>query len=223
MINISKRLTAVATFVRSNSKIIDIGCDHALLDIYLVEHHPAIKSIAADVRSGALAQAKKNVIKYNMSDSISLRLGDGLDVVNKEEIDTIVISGLGGPKIIDILTKDKTKLVNVEDIIIQSNTDYYEIRFNICNLGFYIDSEVLVRENNIIYVIIHFKKGHKDYSNDDYLFGPILRINKNDLYKELISNDISKKEILYKLIPQKYEAKREQIKADILKLQTEIR
>jgi len=223
MINLSKRLAMVASFVRSDAKIVDVGCDHALLDIYLAERYPHLKAIAIDLREGALAQARSNVIKYQMGEVITLRLGDGLDVVDKNEIDTIAISGLGCPKIIDILTKDKHKLDNVDDIIIQSNTDYYDVRKNICLMGYYIDDEVLVKESDIIYLIIHFKRGSKEYSEDDYLFGPFLRLNKNDLYKELIQIDINKKEILLKLIPQKYTLKKEQIKADILKLQNGLR
>jgi tRNA (adenine22-N1)-methyltransferase len=222
MIKLSKRLNAIASFVRKDAKIADIGCDHALLDIYLVTNNPNITSIAVDVKDGALKQAKKNTSKYNIKDAIELRLGDGLDVVGANEIDTIVISGLGCPKIIEILSKNVNKLSNVTDLIIQSNTDYYHLRKVICKLGYYINNEVLVKENDIIYVIIHFKRGKKLYKESDYLFGPYLKKEKSLLYKELINDDLKKKEILYNLIPQKYGLKKLMIKREIFKLKKEL-
>jgi tRNA (adenine22-N1)-methyltransferase len=222
MIKLSKRLNAIASFVRENAKIADIGCDHALLDIYLVTNNPKITSIAVDVKDGALKQALNNIEKYNIKDAIELRLGDGLDVVGVDEVDTIVMSGLGCPKIIEILSKDVNKLSNVTDLIIQSNTDYYHLRKSLCKLGYYINNETLVKENDIIYVIIHFKKGRKLYRESDYLFGPYLRIEKSLLYRELINDDLKKKEILYNLIPQKYGLKKWIIKREILKLKKEL-
>lgn len=223
MIKLSKRLSIVASYVRPNAKMIDIGCDHALLDIYLVGRYPNLKVIAADLRPGAIAQAKRNLEKYKMTNAIDLRLGNGLEIVTKDEIDTVVISGLGCSKIIDILTKDKTKLHNVNDLIIQSNNDYYELRKTITNIGYFIIDEQLVRDNNIIYLIVHFAKGIKNYNKKDYLYGPILRIKKDALYQEMIKGDIRQKEILLSLIPRKYWLRRLRLKGSILGLKRMLR
>lgn len=223
MINLSKRLSSVASFVKEDAKLVDIGCDHALLDIYLVMKYPKLKSIAVDVKEGAINQAKANISKYNLTDRIDVRLGDGLDVVSNSEIDTIAISGLGSPKILEILFKDENKLSNVSDLVIQSNTNYYFLRKEICKKGYYISNEDIIKENDIIYVIIHFKKGNIKYKEIDYLFGPTLRKNKSLLYKELLLEDLSKKEILYKSIPQKYILKKCSIKKEILRLKRELK
>ena len=223
MTKLSNRLKAIANYVKSDAKIVDIGCDHALLDIYLVSNNPDIKAIAVDVKEGALNQARKNVAKYNMQGAIDLRLGDGLDIIDKSEINTIIISGLGCPKIIEILTNNKNKLVHVDDLILQSNTDYCRLRKEICALGYYIAAEDLVKEHNIIYLIIHFKKGNKKYKYEDYLFGPFLRLEKSKLYKELISYDLKKKEILCYQIPRKYFLKRQRVRMEILKLKRELK
>ena len=68
MINVklSKRLKAIADLVDKDSKIIDVGCDHALLDIYLLKKTIIKKAIASDVNEGALNQAKRN-IKLHLS------------------------------------------------------------------------------------------------------------------------------------------------------------
>lgn len=223
MIKISKRLLAITSFIKSDAKLVDIGCDHALLDIYLAHHNPDIKIIATDIKTGALKQASKNINKYNMLSNIDLRLSDGLEKVSKDEIDTIVISGLGYHTIIDILTKDKSKLDNVQDLIIQSNNEHYNLRKSICSLGYYITSEKLVKDSDIIYLIVHFKKGKKKYHYDDYLFGPCLRLLKDDLYKELIKKKIKKKEIILSLIPRKFFIKRYFLKNMLIKLKKEIK
>lgn len=223
MIKLSKRLHTIASFVESDAKIADVGCDHALLDIYLAHHNPRFKAIALDVREGALNQARQNIDRYNMGKIIDLRLSDGLDAVNLNEIDTIIMSGLGYATIMDVLTRGKDKLSNVNDIIIQSNTDTYHLRKSVCAYGYFIAHEQLVREKGIMYLIIHFKKGKSKYNRKDYALGPLLRIEKNNLYKELMDIEIKKKEILYSQIPQKYFLKRQRVKLNILKLKKEIK
>ena len=223
MIKLSKRLSTIASFVRSDAKLVDIGCDHALLDLYLLQNNPKLKAIGVDVKEGALNQALNNVEKYNMKGKLDLRLGDGLEPVKKEEIDTVVISGLGSYKIVEILNNGLEKLTNVSDIVVQTNSDHYFLRKKVCLLGFYIAGETLVKENNIIYLVVHFKKGKKRYSKKDYILGPILRIEKSKLYKENIIKELKKKEILYDLIPRRYFLKRIMLKRQILKLKTSIK
>lgn len=207
----------------SDAKLVDIGCDHALLDLYLLQNNPKLKAIGVDVKEGALNQALNNVEKYNMKGKLDLRLGDGLEPVKKEEIDTVVISGLGSYKIVEILNNGLEKLTNVSDIVVQTNSDHYFLRKKVCLLGFYIAGETLVKENNIIYLVVHFKKGKKRYSKKDYILGPILRIEKSKLYKENIIKELKKKEILYDLIPRRYFLKRIMLKRQILKLKTSIK
>lgn len=223
MIKLSKRLSTIASFVRSDAKLVDIGCDHALLDLYLLQNNPKLKAIGVDVKEGALNQALNNVEKYNMKGKLDLRLGDGLEPVKKEEIDTVVISGLGSYKIVEILNNGLEKLTNVSDIVVQTNSDHYFLRKKVCLLGFYIAGETLVKENNIIYLVVHFKMGKKRYSRKDYILGPILRIEKSKLYKENIIKELKKKEILHDLIPRRYFLKRIMLKRQILKLKTSIK
>jgi tRNA (adenine22-N1)-methyltransferase len=222
MINISKRLKAIASYVGDNAKIIDIGCDHALLGIYLYKTKKSISVILTDIKEGAVNQAKSNIKKYNLEEKIDLRHGDGLDVLNKGEADTVIISGLGGSKIIDILSKDKAKLIDIENIIIQSNTIIFKVRDKICKLGYYIKDEQLIDENNIIYNIILFAKGKKKYSKKELYFGPVLMKQRGELYKNIIINELKKSEYLFKLIPKRYFVKRHAIKRLIRLLTTEL-
>ncbi len=209
MNKLSKRLEVVASYVKDNSKIIDIGCDHGLLSIYLAKKYKNIKIIASDINENALNNAINNIKKEYLEDRIEIRLGSGLDIVTSDEIDTIVIAGMGANTIVGILKYSTDKLKYVNDIIIQSNTDLYFLRKNITKLGYYIEDETLVEDSNIIYTIIKFSKGKKRYNYKELYLGPIL-IKKNDnLFKKkcdkeiktirMILSKIEKGHLFYKL------------------------
>ena len=87
---INSRLKKIGDLVESNSYCLDVGCDHALLDIYLVLKNKNIKTIASDVSIGPLEQAKKNIKKEGLEEKIEVRLGDGLSTYSNE-INTIII------------------------------------------------------------------------------------------------------------------------------------
>lgn len=209
MNKLSKRLKVVADYVDDNSKVIDIGCDHGLLSIYLVNNKKNIKVIASDINDNALSSAKSNIRECKLEDKIDIRLGKGLEVVSPEEIDTIVIAGMGSNTIVGILKYAKDKLKYVDNIIIQSNTDLYFLRKNITKLGYYIEDETLVEDKNIIYTVIKFKKGRKRYNYKELYLGPILINKKDKLFikkysKEfktlkMILKNITKGHYLYKM------------------------
>ena len=211
MSKLSKRLEMVANFIDNNDKsVIDIGCDHGLLSIYLANKFKNLKIIASDVNKNALDNAKKNITKCGLNDRIETRLGSGISVINNNDnIDTIVVAGMGTNTIVEFLKCSRDKLVNVNKIIIQSNTDLYFLRKNIVNFGYYIADEELVVDKGIIYTIIKFVKGKMKYSYKELYLGPILISKNSGLFvekcmKELnnmkkILKNISKGHYLYKL------------------------
>ena len=153
MSKLSKRLEMVASFIDENDKsVIDIGCDHGLLSIYLAEKFNNLKIIASDVNNNALESARRNVSKYKLEDRIDIRLGSGVSVINKKDkIDTLVVAGMGANTIIGFLKYSQDKLKDINKIIIQSNTDLFFLRKNMVSMGYYIDVEDLVLDKNIIY------------------------------------------------------------------------
>lgn len=208
MIKLSKRLLSIANLVNDNSKVVDIGCDHGLVSIYLAMNKQNISIIASDINQNALDNAIKNINKYHLEDKIKVCLSNGLDNIN-DEIDTIIISGMGGHTIIDILTNNQEKLNTVNNIIIQSNNDIEYVRRKIVKLGYYISKEELILDKNIYYTVILFTKGKKKYTNKEYYFGPILLKEnskifierKNKEYTKLlnIKNNIPKRKLLIRL------------------------
>ena len=149
---INERLKKVGDLVDTNSSILDIGCDHALLDIYLVKEDKIKKAVASDIKEGPLKNAKENIKKYKLEKKIDIKLGNGLDTYT-DDIDTVVVSGMGGRTIIGIF-KYKPKIVKKIDTIIVSPNNYQEdVRRFFTSIGFYIDKEELVKEGKIIYYL----------------------------------------------------------------------
>lgn len=221
-IKLSKRLSVIASLVPENAVIADIGCDHALLDIYLSKKKIIKKSFAIDITKGALNQADKNIKLYNAK-NIETRLSDGFEKIDiKDNVDTVIMSGLGDAKIINILKEAEEKLNKVNNIIIQSNVGVSNIRVYLTCNGYYIDNEKLVKENNIIYTIISFKKGYKSYTKKEKEFGPVLLRNKDELFNELIINRINKNNYIINKLPKNKLIKKMFLKINNHKLKKEM-
>ena len=190
---LSLRLSSLTKFVNYNDKIIDIGCDHALLDIFLVKNDLVKSIIASDINVQALNSGIKNIENEGLSDKISARLGDGLNVLtDKDNIDTVIISGMGTNTIMGILNNDHLKDIN--KLIIQSNNDHTMLRKYVTKLGFFIKSEEYFQDNKKNYINIVFVRGNKKYSKIDLTYWPILKHNKP--YLEFEINNIEKIEEL---------------------------
>lgn len=190
---LSLRLSSLTKFVNYNDKIIDIGCDHALLDIFLVKNDLVKSIIASDINVQALNSGIKNIENEGLSDKISARLGDGLNVLtDKDNIDTVIISGIGTNTIMSILNNDHLKDIN--KLIIQSNNDHTMLRKYVTKLGFFIKNEEYFQDNKKNYINIVFVRGNKKYSKIDLTYGPILKHNKP--YLEFEINNIEKIEEL---------------------------
>lgn len=183
MTNISDRLKTVAQLVlkEQSNGIIDVGCDHALLDIYLLQNNNNLRIVASDLREKPLENAKKNIEKYSFLNKIELKLQDGLGILD-DYIDTIIIAGMGEDTIRDILIKGKRYLKQIKRIVISSNSKFPLVRKEINSLGFVINDERIVYEEDKYYIIMEFIKGNKEYNNEELFFGPILLNNKDEMF-----------------------------------------
>lgn len=209
---INKRLQAIAKYVNDNSSVIDVGCDHALLSIYLVSSKKNINCIASDLKQGPLNQAVKNISKYCLNDKIKIKLGYGIETIEKGT-DTIVISGMGGSTIVDILYKDVKKLNNVRQIILSPNNDFYKVRKKVSQIGFKITKEEIIKDNNKFYPIIVFERGKRKLTKEELFCG--CNVLSNNDYKEYILLLISELNRKLKNMPKKYIFKRLKIKKEI--------
>ncbi len=176
---LSKRLKSLIKYIDKNDKLIDIGCDHGLIDIYLVKNKIINSIIISDIHEGALKAGKGNLKKHHLEKQIDARLGNGLEVLKQDEvIDTVLISGMGTSTILKILNNNYLK--NINKLILQSNNNHEELRKEVVKLGFIITDEEYFIDNKKNYINIVFKRGNKKYKKDELRYGPILI--KNEAY-----------------------------------------
>ena len=218
---INDRLKAIGDLVSANSFCLDVGCDHAFLDIYLVKQDKGIKAIASDIAEGPLDQARQNIQREGLEKEIEVRLGNGLDTYSSE-VDTVIISGMGGRNMIGIFKNNIKVLKEIDTIIISPNNYQEDVKRFLCKNGFVIDDEVMVKEKKFIYQIIKFVKGKKNYSKKEYFFGPIFLQKKDNLFKEYYNRELKSREILLEVLPKNYRLKKLLVKREIKVIKKEL-
>lgn len=191
MTKISKRLKAIAEFASKEDSLVDVGCDHGLLSIYLVENKLVKKVIASDINQNALNSAIRNISKRNMN--IETVLSDGIKEVNLKGINTLVISGMGTNTILHIL-EDNKKLKTIKKLIIQSNNDHALLRQCLNDKGYYLAEESYVFDKGKWYVTCKFIQSELENSRSEVDYGFL----SNPLYNEFL---IESQEKIFKQIP----------------------
>lgn len=218
---INDRLKTIGDLVQANSFCLDVGCDHAFLDIYLVQKNKNIKMIASDVLEGPLQHAKDNIKKYGLEGKIECVLGDGLDTY-QEGVDTIIISGMGGRTMIGIFKKHLEVLPKVSTIILSPNNYQEDVKRFLCHHKFYISDEVLVKDGKYIYQVLVFSRGKKKYSKKEYFFGPVLLEKKGKLFMEYYQRELKSRKILVDVLPKNYRMKKFLVRREIKMLKEEL-
>ena len=150
---LSKRLSVIASLVPKGARVCDVGTDHGYLSIYLRSSGTAQGVIASDINEKPLKTARKN-IKESQIGGIELRLGDGLSAVNKGEIDTAVIAGMGGEVISGILKRGKDIAKSGITLILQPTTSPEFLRKFLSENGYEILKEIPVLENRKLYSVM---------------------------------------------------------------------
>jgi tRNA (adenine22-N1)-methyltransferase len=140
---LSPRLKAIAEQVSDGMVFADVGTDHAYIPIYLVNMEICKYGFASDIRKGPLDRAKQNIVKYGCNGGITSILTDGLKGLPLYDIDIIIIAGMGGETIINMLEEASGLLKIGTKLVIQPMTDLKEVRQYVYGHGFQIVSERL--------------------------------------------------------------------------------
>ncbi|MCR5333035.1 MAG: class I SAM-dependent methyltransferase [Bacilli bacterium] len=175
--NISERLLAIANLIHPGSNVIDVGADHGLLEKYLIESGKVESIFAVENKKGPFEILKNNLKDYD----VNISLSDGLDEM-PPETNVIVLAGMGGNLILDILKKDVNKLNGIEQIVVDAHRDAELVRREIIKLGYRIEKEKIVVENKIYYFIISFVKGKSAYKDVELEWG--YNVSNDPLFRE---------------------------------------
>lgn len=218
---INARLKKIGDLVEANSFCLDVGCDHALLDIYLVRQNRNIKAVASDIAQGPVEQAKNNIKREHLENEIEVRLGEGLSTYT-DNINTVIISGMGGRNIIGICKNNLNIFKKVDTYIISPNNYQEDVKRFFCKNGYYIQNEEFVKDKRFIYQIIIFKKGKRRYTKKEYFFGPVFLIKKGPLFREYYLREMKSREILISLLPKNFKYKNYITNKEIKMIKNEI-
>lgn len=150
---LNKKLKAIASLVSKDDVVIDIGCDHAYLAIYLKENDLCLDVFASDISSKVLENANKNIKKSNTN--IELYLSDGFKNINNHNINTAIISGMGTSTILNIISEAPK---NINKYIISSNNNHENLRKEMYKLEYYIKKEIVIKDKDKFYPIMLFTK-----------------------------------------------------------------
>lgn len=177
---LSARLLAVSEFIIKYGpkpiRLADIGTDHAYLPCYLMQKNLIDFAIAGDVVEGPLQSAEQEVFSQGLQDKISVRLGDGLEVIKIEDrINTVSICGMGGALIKNILQQGVSQLTEQHILVLQPNIGESTLRQWIVENTYQILDETIIIEGRHDYEIIVAIKSNMDYSlsEKEILFGPV--------------------------------------------------
>lgn len=155
MLKLSERLQLIADQIKKGETVADIGTDHGFLPIFLWESGISPRVIMTDVSPGSLKKAAENCNRLYPDTVFDLRLGSGIKVLENEETDCLVIAGMGGILMTEILGDDIKKTKSFRKIILQPRNNIGMLRYWLCNNGFYICNEQLVKEKKYICEVLN--------------------------------------------------------------------
>lgn len=198
---LSQRLLTLARFVTPGSRVADVGTDHALLPCYLVKEGIAPFVVGTDIHKGPYEAAVKAVENQQLSKRIEIRLGDGLKPVKPQEVEEVVLAGIGGSTMEDIFTESPDVVLKLRKLILQPMNGSERIRRWLVLKGWAITAEELLKEDGRIYEFIVAQKGASpELSEIEYMYGPLLIKNKHPLLEEVLEKELKKmQEVLIQL------------------------
>lgn len=190
---LTPRLQKIADLVPQCSVVADIGTDHAYIPLYLIKEGKTKRAIASDIKKGPVMRAEENVKRHGLDDKIDIRLGAGIETISPGEADVIVVAGMGGILISDILDASLNTASKARLLILQPMTAVMELREYLCEKDFKIENEYVVSEENKMYnIIVCSPKGKTSYSKRELYLGRGIEKTSPSEYEKYKSGVIKK-------------------------------
>ena len=192
---LSKRLEAAAALVPAGCAVCDVGCDHGHTSIALLERGICPAAVATDVRKGPLAAAAANIAAAGLSGKIKTALADGvprdIEALLPQNVPAaLVITGMGGLLIRDILARAGELLRRFDAMVLSPQSDPDAVRNALAGHGFFIADETCLIEDGKFYVMILARRGEGvHFTACEALYGPVLLEKKDPVLK----NELEKK------------------------------
>lgn len=208
-----KRLATVADMVIKGETVADIGADHALLPIYLILNQIVPRVIIGELGDGPYRRAWNAVQASSVKSRIDLRQGNGLQVLNYGEVKTVVLAGMGGDTMVDILANNWDKAASFQRFVFQPMSKAQVLRQRLASRGWLIEEELLGMENGRFFLVMSSRPANCPYpltdleieigseilrADDEFKRGFIQRyLHKyTKIYQELIHSPLHRNRVL---------------------------
>ena len=189
-IKLSPRLIAIAGLVDGGDRVVDVGTDHGFIPAWLVRNGISPRVYASDIVPGPLARARETARTYGLEDIIEFRLCDGLDACSDNDVDAVIIAGMGGEAIAGIL--ERASWTRGKKLILQPMSKHETLRGWLYENGYKITGERLVRDAGIIYSIISAAGGSEEREPTDAELLAGKNALPRELYEEYVRIQIEK-------------------------------
>lgn len=200
MQKISDRLIRVAELVPEGSRLADVGTDHGYVPIWLLEKGIIPSAIAMDVNRGPLLRARENRDRYGYQKVMELRLSNGLEKLRPGEADTVLIAGMGGPLMIQILEDGRENSQGVSAWVLQPQSEIPSVRRYLITHGFNIVDEIMLIDEGKYYMAMKALPGEAEPWEDvEYLFGKYLLEQRHPVLKKFLEKE---KQIYLRILSQ---------------------
>ncbi len=194
---LSIRLEAIAACVKPGLVIADIGTDHGYLPIELIRRGISPKVLACDVRKGPLERAQQHIQEADLSKQVETRLSNGFEMIHSGEVNGCVIAGMGGMLVKDILEaesqRDKNILKEMQQLILQPQSDMEAVRRMVHTLSFQIVDESMLVDRDKHYWILVCEPGIESYEKQwQYRYGRCLTERRDSVLHAYLQHKYNK-------------------------------
>ena len=193
-IELPPRLAAVAEYIPAGVCVTDIGTDHGYLPIFVIQTGRCPRAVAADVRPGPLSSARNHIREAGLEERIVVRLSDGLEGFGPEELECVVMAGMGGRLIARLLQKgfEQGKLSSCTALVLQPQSELDRVRKMVHRVGFSISREQMREEKEKRYTVLLAEPGQERYEPQEYIFGRKLFQARDPVFQKMLVEETQK-------------------------------
>lgn len=198
------RIKNISKYIPPYKRIADVGCDHGLLIIDAFDNYKIDYALAIDNKPGPLNKCVTNLMEKSYYNKVNFSLSSGISEITPD-IEVVVLAGMGGELVKNIIEVDLDKLSSIKRIIVQANRDNYDVRKYLTSIGYDIKGESIVYEDKKYYEVICFDKVSykiREYSEAELTYGPLNIKKRKPEFIDYLNSSLKK----YSLIPFESEA-----------------
>lgn len=188
---LSTRLETICRLAGSGDTVCDIGTDHGYVPIELVRRGQFKQALAMDVRKGPLLRAGEHICEAGLMDRITVRLSNGFERMEPGEAEVVVIAGMGGPLMTELLEQGKMKAQSAKHLILSPQSEVGEFHRYLIDNHYKVDDELWIEDENKFYVVIRTACGDEEtWTEEELCYGRIPLREKSEVLAQLLEKEI---------------------------------